>query len=332
MKNPRLFSLLLALIIGHSSLVISAATAADAYLFAHMTKADYGRLYYSVSTDGLNWTLLNNGERVMDETYRGHPDIMQGRNGTYWLVGVRERDHPGVIFFSSSDLITWEPGPQLDASHFNVGERTGGIPSLGAPKLFWDDASELFYLTWHAARRNLPENMIDGVKEHLWSDMRTFVMTSPDLVEWSTARRLFQYDMATIDVIIREEGGTYYAILKDELYPTFDHATGKAIRIASAESPLGPWTEPGPAISSNYHEAPTLIPTAEDDGWLLYHEQYPGIQYGISSARTLDGPWYERWINTYSVPAEARHGCMLAIPGELYDGLLAAFPPGEPAD
>ncbi len=317
-----------------SALFVSrpAVFAADAYLFAHMTKADYGRLYYSVSTDGLHWTLLNNGERVMDETYRGHPDIMQGSDGIYWLVGVREPDNPGVIFFSSSDLISWKAGPELDANHFNVGERTGGIPSLGAPKLFWDDVSNLFYLTWHAARRNRPENMVDGVKEHLWSDMRTFVMTSPDLVEWSQARRLFQYDMATIDVIIREENGTYYAILKDEKYPTFDHATGKAIRIASSESPLGPWTEPGPPITSNYHEAPTLIPNAGQSGWLLYHEQYPGIQYGISTARTLAGPWYEMWVQTYDVPAEARHGCMLAIPRELYDGLLAAYPSAPKPD
>jgi hypothetical protein len=46
----------------------------EAYLFAHMMHADYGRLYYSVSTDGLHWQQLNNGKRV-SETYRGHPDI-----------------------------------------------------------------------------------------------------------------------------------------------------------------------------------------------------------------------------------------------------------------
>ena len=30
-----------------------------AYLFAHMLKEDYGRLYYSVSTNGLHWMPLN---------------------------------------------------------------------------------------------------------------------------------------------------------------------------------------------------------------------------------------------------------------------------------
>ena len=31
----------------------------EAYLFAHMMQGDYGRLYYSVSLDGLHWQMLN---------------------------------------------------------------------------------------------------------------------------------------------------------------------------------------------------------------------------------------------------------------------------------
>jgi hypothetical protein len=38
----------------------------EAYLFAHMLHSDYGRLYYSVSLDGLHWTMLNEGRRVYD--------------------------------------------------------------------------------------------------------------------------------------------------------------------------------------------------------------------------------------------------------------------------
>jgi hypothetical protein len=306
----------------------------EAYLFAHMTREDYGRLYYSVSTDGRDWTPLNGGRRVMGDEYRGHPEIARGPDGTWWLVGVRPRENPGVILWRSPDLITWTRGPEIDGARFDVGERKGGAPSLGAPKLFYDSATALFYLTWHAARRDLPPHLVHGVNEARWSDMRTFVMTSPDLQTWTTARTLFQSDLATIDVIIRREGDRYYAILKDERYPTFEHPTGKSIRIAHAAHPLGPWSEPGPAISPNYHEAPTLIPRADGPGWLLYHEQYPGIQYKISTARTLEGPWYQEWINTYQVPPVARHGVMLPISRAEYDALVAAFPPApaeEPA-
>jgi hypothetical protein len=34
----------------------------EAYLFAHLRHGDYGRLYYSVSLDGLHWEMLNNRE------------------------------------------------------------------------------------------------------------------------------------------------------------------------------------------------------------------------------------------------------------------------------
>jgi hypothetical protein len=38
----------------------------EAYLFVHMTKRDYGPLYYSASLDGLHWETLNGGQRVLD--------------------------------------------------------------------------------------------------------------------------------------------------------------------------------------------------------------------------------------------------------------------------
>lgn len=64
----------------------ASSTKVGGYLFAHMTKEDYGRLYYSVSKDGLHWTLLNEGKRVHSD-YRGHPDIMRGHDGHYYLLG-----------------------------------------------------------------------------------------------------------------------------------------------------------------------------------------------------------------------------------------------------
>ena len=45
-------------------------------------------------------------------------------------------------------------------------------------------------------------------------------------------------------MIVRKEGDTYYAILKDERYPTLEWMTGKAIRICRSPSLLGPYSEP----------------------------------------------------------------------------------------
>jgi hypothetical protein len=42
-----------------------------------MLHGNYGQIVYSVSTDGLHWTLLNQGKPILDD-YRGHPDICRG--------------------------------------------------------------------------------------------------------------------------------------------------------------------------------------------------------------------------------------------------------------
>src|SRR6516225_321146 len=79
----------------------------EAYVFAHMMDGDYGRLYYSVSLDGLHWEMLNGGKRVFDE-YHGHASICKGHDGRYYLVGNRGYDQPDINFWSSEDLITWK--------------------------------------------------------------------------------------------------------------------------------------------------------------------------------------------------------------------------------
>ena len=71
------------------------------YLFAHMLKEEYGRLRYSVSRDGLHWTLLNDGKRVLEE-YRGHPDICKGHDGRYYLIG-NYTGKPEITLWASDD-------------------------------------------------------------------------------------------------------------------------------------------------------------------------------------------------------------------------------------
>ena len=78
----------------------------EAYLFAHMTHSDYGRLYYSVSLDGLHWIALNQGKRVFNN-YRGHPDIVKGHDGRYYLAGNRNDSAPDINIWVSDDLVQW---------------------------------------------------------------------------------------------------------------------------------------------------------------------------------------------------------------------------------
>jgi|SRR5579862_2457269 len=299
----------------------------EAYLFAHMLDADYGGLYYSVSLDGLHWEMLNGGKRIFEQ-YHGHASICKGHNGRYYLVGNRGDDRPDINFWTSDDLIHWKKYSDYVPDLKHVPDYTNALPRIGAPKLFYDEASSQYLLTWHTPH-DLGQTTLP---EPYWASQRTLFVTSKDLITFSNSpRRFFDWDMATIDVMVRRVDDTYYAIVKDERYPTLDWTTGKTIRICRSTNLLGPYSTPGPPVSPNFREAPTLIPSPNSKAWYLYYEQYPGVAYGLSVASTLDGPWFQvagnqrpSW-DKFRLPPTVRHGSMLAITRQQYDALLSAF-------
>lgn len=300
----------------------------EAYLFAHMIDGDYGRLYYSVSLDGLHWELLNGGKRINND-YQGHADICKGHDGRYYLVGNPGGDAPVINFWVSKDLIHWERYSDVEPELAKTPGYATALPRIGAPKLFYDTDAGQYILTWHTPHKMEPPLKI----EPYWGSQRTLYLTSKDLKTFNgPPRRLFDWDMGMIDVIIRKHAGKYYAIIKDERYPTLDYVTGKTIRICSSDSLFGPYSNLSPPLSPNFREAPTLIPSPNGKIWYLYYEQYPGVSCGLSVSDGLDGPWYQvsgytfhpGW-DKYALPPKVRHGCMLPISRAQYDALIEAF-------
>jgi len=300
----------------------------QAYLFAHMTHQDYGRLYYSVSTDGLHWHALNGKQRVFDD-YKGHPDICKGHDGRYYLAGNTSDASPDIDIWVSANLISWEKYRTYTPDLRSTPEYAHALQRIGAPKLYFDTATEQYLLTWHTPHK-------EGTKEdpeRYWASQRTLYVLSKDLKSFSEhPTKLFDWDMGTIDVFVRRIGNQYYAILKDETYPTLYWPTGKTIRIARAPSLTGPYSEPAAPVSPNFREAPMLIPSPDNQIWYLYYEQYPGVSYGLSIADNLNGPWFQAsgytfhadW-DKYSLPKAVRHGCMITISRNEYDALVKHF-------
>ncbi len=292
------------------------ATYDGGYLFAHMTKQDYGRLYYSISQDGLHWTPLNGGKRV-NEDYRGHPDITQGHDGRYYMTGGSD----AIMLWVSEDLLKWSKFKEIAPDVYKMTYLKPKEKTYGAAKIYYDEATQQYLISWHTSEH---EKLAEE-PEHYWRGQRTCYVTTRDFRAFTDPHRLFRYDMATIDVIVRRIRDRYYALIKDERWPSFDWTTGKTIRLASAPTLTGPWTEPSDSITPNYREAPTLIPRPDGAGWYLYSEQYPGVQYSLATAPEISGPWYDVYVNSYDVPDHARHGCMIRIDQARYDALMAEY-------
>ena len=107
-------------------------------LFAHMKHWDYGGLYYCISKDAVNWTMLNYN-RTIEPRYNGHPDIMKGRDGRYYMIaGVEPTiDDLDAAVWVSEDLLEWNvehliPHELMDTIKDYKTTKTW----RGAPKLF----------------------------------------------------------------------------------------------------------------------------------------------------------------------------------------------------
>ncbi|WP_343610838.1 glycosyl hydrolase family 43 [Novosphingobium sp.] len=304
---------------------------AKAYLFAHMNREHYGTLYYSVSLDGLHWRQINHGQPISAD-YHGHASIAQGPDGRYYLVGNKGDDDPLIRFWVSDDLISWKPFGTYQPDLKNIAGMPHALQRIGAPKLFFDKPSGQFLLTWHTPTvEGVPED-----PERYWGSQRTLYVQSKDLKSFAEKpKRLFPWEMATIDTILRPNDSApgYCAILKDERYPSYAWTTGKTVRITCAPTLLGPYPLPGPSLSPNFREAPTIIRAPNGKDWLLWYEQYAGAGYGLSMAPRLTGPWFQVSGNSnvaewdrYSMPAGLRHGSMIEISRKEYDKIVAAFP------
>jgi len=293
-------------------------TTLRACLFAHMTEADYGRLYYSVSLDGFHWKIVNSGKRVKED-YRGHPDITRGRDGRFYLIG-NDEERTKIKVWVSTDLIDWKelvafvPNMSVLPEFFPV--RVGG-----APKIFFDGAGDQFVISWHTT--SAEKGAYNG--NFSWRNMRTLFITTKDFKTFSDPKRLFQFDLPTIDVSIRKDGDLYYAILKDEAFVAPDHPTGKTIRISWSKSLNGPWSEPTDKIMPNWCEAPTAIVNPDGSGWLIYAERYSAVRYELVQAPTLQGPFTSPIASSYTMAPKLKHGGMINITKAEYDAIVKKF-------
>jgi len=288
------------------------------YLFAHMTHVNYGKLFYSVSRDGLKWETLNNNNTILSD-YRGHPDICQGGDGNFYMIGYHD-NASHLTLYSTADLVIWSR-KDLDRSIFDVshlGQQNEGR-STGAPKMFYDEDSKQYIITWHASFPGLSGDA-------WWEGMRTCYILTSDFKTFTPAQRLFHFsgddeDMATIDTIIKKVNGTYYAIIKDERWPE-KCATGKTIRIATSANLTGPYSNPGAPITPAWREAPTLVKSIDDKNWFLYVEDYRNSQYDLFKASSLTG---SMWSQVEFTPPVARHGCIIRVSEKLYEGIVKAY-------
>ncbi|WP_327313131.1 glycoside hydrolase family 43 protein [Streptomyces sp. NBC_01235] len=298
-----------------------AAAADPGYLMTHFIGdgATGQQIYFSHSTDGLNWSDLNGGGMTLRSTVgtRGvrDPSLVRSPDGSrYWIIATdlcigcgqswgdsMSNGSRNLVVWESTDLVTWSQPWLLDVA--------GAIPdgrNAWAPEAIWNPATDDYVLYWAT------NATLNGVLKHRiyyarTSDFRT--ITTPQLY---IDRPGTQNIIDTQIVEVPSGVGDYRYV----------RASGDGqITLEGSNSILGTWTNlgnlSGIGLTGSQVEGPMWMKFRDRNEWTLYLDQYASGR-GYMPVATTD----PSSPGTYRLPASGsyhlggttkRHGSILNL-------------------
>lgn len=280
-------------------------------------------LHLSISEDeGLSWRNIgqspgavfltpNIGSKLMRD-----PHILRGPDGVFRMVWTTGWKDKGIGYASSTDLVHWSAQTYLPFM-----ENIAGAQNAWAPETVYDADSGQYVIIWSSdVDGRFTETRSDERMNH-----RAWYVTTKDFATFSEPKVLFDPGFANIDTTIVRSGGRYIAVFKES-----DRQKAQvwgAIRWATAEKLLGPWTlMPDPILSGQRAEGPTV--SIEGDTARLYVDYYTEKRYGVYETR--DWKTWTDISDKVSVATGQRHGTVLKAPAWLVKNLETTTPSSTP--
>ncbi len=192
------------------------------------------KLHIALSTDGRNWTPLNENKPVWEQRVRD-PYVRRGPDGLWRILATggggtdRAKVGPSCLYATSTDLIHWQVEGSLPLMK-DVRNDTGALArNIWAPEWFYDDKTKAYLLFWSSS-----------FKDAGWKESRLWYCTTRDWKTFTPAKALFAPPYSVIDGTLVEHKGTYYLFHKEE---EFGVRTGerRAIRVATSRRLEGPY-------------------------------------------------------------------------------------------
>jgi sucrose-6-phosphate hydrolase SacC (GH32 family) len=282
--------------------LLLASCSQKAWLFTSFHEpADAGlRMLYSY--DGYKWTSFDTvflRPNVGLQKVMRDPSMVQGPDGVFHLVWTSSwKGDKGFGYASSADLVHWSeqqfiPVMAYDTSTVNV----------WAPELFYDDEGKQFIIIWAST---LPGKFARGEEEER-NNHRMYVTTTTDFKTFSPAKLFLDPGFSVIDAaIVKRASKDYVLLLKDNTRQQLN------IKVAFAESPLGPYKNVSAAFTEKFTEGPSAIKVP--DGWLIYFDAY--------RKKTYDAVWTKDFISFQNAndkvtipqgPQGHKHGTIVTV-------------------
>ena len=287
------------------------------YLFSYFLDNGQDGLHLAWSRDALKWETLNGGgsflePQVGDKLIRD-PNVLLGPDGMFHMVWTNSWNSQSIGYASSRDLVRWSAQRTIEVMAGEPATR-----NCWAPELFYDEAEKDFLIVWSSTVvGRFPET--DATAEDAYNH-RIYVTRTKDFGTFTPAELLLEPGYCCIDATILAAHGKFYLIYKNEvLLPKAE----KNLWMASSDKMAGPYTNPVgpiPTVPVNWVEGPMSV---EMEGrFLVYFDCYMAGHYGAVESRDL-----KNWADVtgeLEMPAGARHGAILKVPGRVVEGLLTA--------
>lgn len=280
------------------------------FAFSYFTGNGEDGLHLLISHDAMQWEETNGGKSylppIKDNLMRD-PSICQGPDGTFHLVWtMRWLEHRGIGYASSRDLIHW-----TSPRNIPVMENEPTTRNVWAPEIFWDAASDYFYIVWAST---IPGRFsTEGTSETKY-DHRQYFTRTRDWKTFDESKLFFEPGHNVIDAFLAKKEDIYYLFYKDEtLKPE-----RKVICMATSNNLQGPWEIQGDISPISWVEGPSAL--LLDGKWLVCYDAYTKGCYG-AIVSTDDGKTWNDVSNQFHVPKGIRHGTMFPISKEIYENL-----------
>ena len=303
----------------------------NAYLFAYFPNNSDENLYYALSTDGFNYTPLNNGKRILSSanfTRTGgirDPHILRGEDGIFRMVctdmvSARGWDsNRGITMSTSTDLINWKHSTVHFPTRFPNG--WSSVTRVWAPETIYDRETGKYMVYFSLLTSD------DGTCRY---DKVFYCYANKDFTDLEAYPvHLFDRGSATIDadIIYDETDRLYHMIYKNEGINSISHVSASRLTAPEGQPTGSQWGELGGGIqqTSVAVEGGGIFRLIGENTYVVMYDCYGSGYYQFCT--TTDWRKYTLQAQTTTWGAfTPRHGSVTPLHPAETRALLDAFP------
>ena len=286
----------------------------EVYMFSYFTGNGESGLHLAYSYDGLVWETLNDGQSFLapqlGSKLMRDPSIWQDADGTFHLVWTTGWWDRIIGYASSKDLINWSHQKEIPVMTHEPEARNSW-----APELFFDDATQLYYIFWATTipdrHSEVPTSESERGLNH-----RMYYTTTKNFETFSETRIMFNPDFSVIDAAVIKWKNEYIMFLKNENSAPPE----KNIRY-SKNATMGdnfPLNVSEPITGNYWAEGPS--PLIIGDYLYVYFDKYRDRRYG--AVRSTDGVIWEDVSEQVSFPQGVRHGTAFKVNKKVLEKII----------